>query len=231
MFDLAGYRRALKFIAPYWPRLALILLVGVASTAFGLIQPYISKLLIDDALLKRDFRMLILVSGVMIGVTVLGFALNIFSSYQYVRVSAAVLFDMRLALYRHLQTLSPRFWAGRKMGDVVSRINNDIAEVQRVSADSLLSVLSNVVFLIGSAVIMAKLSLRLFAISAAVVPVSLWALTYYQRRLSDRVRVVRERSADIGSFLLETLLGLRLVIASHTEEREAARFRRHNQNF
>src|SRR5579885_1231026 len=165
MLDLAGYRRALKFIAPYWPRLVLILLAGAASTSFGLVQPYISKLLIDDALLKRDFRMLILVSAAMIGVTVSGFALNIFSSYQYVRGSASLLLDMRLALYRHLQTLSPRFWARRKLGDVVSRINNDIAEVQRVSADSLLSVLSNVVFLIGSAAIMTRLSPRLFAIS------------------------------------------------------------------
>ena len=90
--------------------------------------------------------MLGIVSGVMIGVTVLGFVLNIVSSYQYVRVSASVLFDMRLALCRHLQSLSPRFWARAKMGDVVSRINNDIAEVQRVSADSLMSVLSNLVF-------------------------------------------------------------------------------------
>src|SRR5579885_3037997 len=231
MLDLAGYRRALKFIAPYWPRLVLILLAGAASTSFGLVQPYISKLLIDDALLKRDFRMLILVSAAMIGVTVAGFALNIFSSYQYVRVSANVLFDMRLALYRHLQTLSPRFWARRKLGDVVSRINNDIAEVQRVSADSLLSVLSNVVFLIGSAAIMTRLSPRLFAISAAVVPLSLWALRHYQARLADRVRLVRERSADIGSFLLETLLGIRLVAASRAEAREADKFRAHNRNF
>ena len=138
------------------------MLAGIAATGFGLLQPYISKLLIDDALLKHNLRMLLIVSGLMFGVTVLGFVLNILSSYQYVRVSASVLFDMRLALYRHLQTLSPRFWARRKLGDVVSRINNDIAEVQRVSADSLLSVLSNVVFLIGSAAIMIALSPRLF---------------------------------------------------------------------
>jgi len=227
----AGYRRALAYIAPYWPRLVFILLAGIAATAFGLVQPYISKLLIDDALLKRDLHMLLVVSAAMVIVTVAGFALNIFSSYQYVRVSAAVLFDMRLALYRHMQTLSPRFWAKRQLGDVVSRINNDIAEVQRVSADSLLSVLSNVVFLIGSAAIMASLSLRLFFVSVAVVPVSLWALQHYQRRLAERVRTVRERSADIGSFLLETLLGIRLVVAAHAESREAERFRRHNQNF
>src|SRR5271169_2085286 len=224
---LDGYRRALRFIVPYWPRLVLILLAGIAATGFGLVQPYISKLLIDDALLKRNLRMLWIVSGLMFGVTVLGFILNILSSYHYVRVSASVLFDMRLALYRHLQTLSPRFWARSKLGDVISRINNDIAEVQRVSADSLLSVLSNIVFLIGSAAIMLSLSRRLFLVSVAAVPASVWALQHYQHRLAARVRTVRERSSDIGSFLLETLLGIRLVTAAQAEKREVQRFRGH----
>jgi ATP-binding cassette subfamily B protein len=228
---LDGYRRALRFIVPYWPRLVFVLLAGIASTGFGLLQPYISKLLIDDALLKRNLRMLLIVSGLMFGITLLGFVLNILSSYQYVRVSASVLFDMRVALYRHLQTLSPRFWAQRKLGDVVSRINNDIAEVQRVSADSLLSVLSNVVFLIGSAAIMLALSPRLFLVSVAAVPASLWALQHYQHRLATRVRAVRERSSDIGSFLLETLLGIRLVVAARAESREVERFRARNQGF
>jgi ATP-binding cassette subfamily B protein len=228
---LDGYRRALRFIVPYWPRLVFVLLAGIASTGFGLLQPYISKLLIDDALLKRNLRMLLLVSGLMFGVTVLGFVLNIFSSYQYVRVSASVLFDMRVALYRHLQTLSPRFWAQRKLGDVVSRINNDIAEVQRVSSDSLLSVLSNVVFLIGSSAIMLALSPRLFLVSVAAVPASVWALQHYQHRLAVRVRAVRERSSDIGSFLLETLLGIRLIVSAQAESREVERFRARNQSF
>jgi ATP-binding cassette subfamily B protein len=231
VISLAGYRRALQFIVPYWPRLVLILATGVVSTGFGLLQPYFSKLLIDDALLRRDMRMLLIVSGLMFGVTVVGFALNILSSYTYVRFSASVLFDMRLALYRHLQMLSPRFWAQRKLGDVISRINNDIAEVQRVSADSLLSVLSNIVFLIGSIGIMITLSPRLFLVSVAAVPVSLWALKHYQHRLAERVRTVRERSSDIGSFLLETLLGIRLVVSARAESREVDRFRARNQSF
>jgi ATP-binding cassette subfamily B protein len=228
---LDGYRRALRFIVPYRARLSFVLLAGIAATGFGLLQPYISKLLIDEALAKRNLRMLLAVSGLMLGVTVVGFVLNILSSYQYVRVSASILFDMRLALYKHLQTLSPRFWARTKLGDVVSRINNDIAEVQRVSADSLLSVLSNVVFLIGSAGIMIALSPRLFLVSVAAVPASVWALQHYQHRLAARVRAVRERSSDIGSFLLETLLGIRLVVSARAESREVERFRGRNQSF
>jgi ATP-binding cassette subfamily B protein len=229
--SLDGYRRALRFIRPYRVRLVVVLLTGIAATGSGLLQPYVSKLLIDDALLRHNLRMLIAVSGIMLAVTVLGFVLNILSSYQYVRVSASVLFDMRLALYRHLQTLSPRFWARTRLGDVVSRINNDIAEVQRVSADSLLSVLSNIVFLAGSTSIMIALSPRLFLVSVTALPVSVWALRHYQSRLAARVQTVRERSADIGSFLLETLLGIRLVISARAESRELERFRQRNQGF
>jgi len=228
---IEGYRRALRFVIPYWTRLIFVLLAGVAATGFGLLQPYLSKLLIDDALSKRNFRMLLVVSGLMFGVTVVGFVLNIFSSYQYVRVSASVLFDMRVALYRHLQTLSPRFWARARLGDVISRINNDIAEVQRVTADSLLSVLSNIVFLIGSAAIMISLSPKLFLVSLAAVPAGVWALHHYQHRLAQRVRAVRERSSEIGSFLLETLLGIRVVVSARAEAREVRQFRARNQSF
>jgi ATP-binding cassette subfamily B protein len=228
---LAGYRRAVRFLIPYRWRMLVILLTGIAATSFSLAQPYISKLLIDDALLKRDFHALVTVSLLMLGVTVANFALNIFSSYQYVRVSALVLFDMRVALYRHLQSLSPRFWARAKLGDVVSRINNDISEVQRISADSLLSVLSNLVFLVGSSAIMLSLNAKVFFLSIAVLPLSVWSLRYYQGRLATRVRAVRERSADIGSFLLETLLGFRLVVTAHAETREVERFRVRNQSF
>ncbi|MFL6415535.1 MAG: hypothetical protein ACJ74Y_07685, partial [Bryobacteraceae bacterium] len=66
-----GYRRALSFANPYWARLAVILLVGVAATLFGLAQPYISKLLIDNALLRKDFHALLVVSGLMVLVTAL----------------------------------------------------------------------------------------------------------------------------------------------------------------
>jgi ATP-binding cassette subfamily B protein len=227
----AGYKRVARFLIPYRWRLVYILLTGVAASTFGLVQPYISKLLIDEALLRRNFHALLMISLMMVGATALSFALNILSSYQYVGVSAAVLFDMRVALYRHLQLLSPRFWARSKLGDVVSRINSDISEVQRVAADSLLSVLSNVVFLIGSAVIMASLNVRLFLLSVAVVPFSLWALRHYQNKLSGRVKAVRQSSADIGSFLLETLLGIRAVVTAGAEVREVARFRERNQTF
>jgi ATP-binding cassette subfamily B protein len=225
------YGRLRVFLRPYTARLVWILGISLVATALGLVQPFLSKLLIDTALLRRDWSALCWVAGLMFGGTVVGFLLNILASYQYVRVSAAMLFDMRLAVYRHLQRLSPRFYAKWRLGDLVSRLNNDIGEVQRVSADTLLSVLSNVVFLAGSVAMMCYLNLRLFVLSVLLVPLCLYAFHHYQKKLTGFTQQLRERGADLGSLFVETLLGVRLVVCSNAGEFEARRFRERNQAF
>jgi ATP-binding cassette, subfamily B, bacterial len=225
------YRRIFKFILPYWRGLTLVLALSLVSTLLGLAQPYITKLLIDEALLRRNVTALTTVAALMVVVTVLGFALNIVSSYRYVAVSASVLFDMRLAVYQHLQKLSPRFYTRTKLGEIVSRLNNDISEVQRVAADTLLAAVSNVIFLVGSVVIMLMLNWKLFLLSIVLIPISLIALKRYRAKLASNVQRMRERSADIGSFLIETLMGMRLVVTSNTQQSEVDRFRDKNQSF
>lgn len=228
---LADYRRTVAYVIPYWRKLAFVLALSLISTLFGLAQPYITKLLIDEALLQRNTKALVLVAGLMVVVTLAGFALNIVCSLRYVAVSANILFDMRLAVYRRLQQLSPRFFARTKLGEIVSRLNNDISEVQRVAADTVLAAIGNAIFLAGSIVIMISLNWKLFLASVLLVPVSVIALRRYQSKLALEVRRTRERSADIGSFLIETLMGVRLVVLSNAQEREAGRFREMNRGF
>ena len=227
----AQYKRALAYVVPYWRGLLAVMLLGLFSTAVGLVQPYISRLLIDDALLRRNLHALTMIAIAMVVVTIVGFVLNIASSYFYVRLSAESLFDMRLAVYRHLQQLSPRYFTQKKLGDIVSRINNDIGEVQRVCSDTLLSVLSNLLFLVGSIAIMSWLNWRLMLASIALLPVGIFALRHYQGRLTVQTADLRQRSSDLGSFLIESLLGMRLIVASATEKYEAERFREYNSSF
>lgn len=205
--------------------------IGLVSTAVGLAQPWISKLLIDEALIQRNRDMLLVAATLLVALTVLGFALGIVSSYLYLKLSAEVLFEMRLAVYRHLQRLSPRFYARTRMGDIASRINSDIAEIQRISADTLLALPPNLLFLTGSVVLMLWLNARLFLVSVALVPLAVISMRHFQRRLAARAAGVRERSADIGSFLVESLLGMRLVVASAAEQAEQSKFRALNRRF
>ena len=224
-------RRALAYVRPYAGALVPVVLISTAGTALGLALPYLSKAMIDDAILGGDFPLLLRIAGLFVGITILGFVANVASGMRYTRVSARILFDMRLALYRHLQRLSPRFYARTPLGDIVSRINNDIAEIQRVTADAALGLFGNVLFLFGTVGMLVWLDARLFLVGLVALPPSLWALVRYRRRLEGRVRRVRERSADIGSFLIETVQGMRAVVAANAQGREAKRFARHNDRF
>ncbi|MDX1495641.1 MAG: ABC transporter ATP-binding protein, partial [Longimicrobiales bacterium] len=120
------FRRALRHVRPYVGALVPVVVLSLLGTGLNLVLPYLSKLIVDDAILAGDFRRLLVLVGVFLGVTAVSFGLNVVSGMRYTRVSADILFDMRLELYRHLQRLSPRFYARTPLGDIVSRINGDI---------------------------------------------------------------------------------------------------------
>ncbi len=224
-------RRALRFITPYWRRLTLVLALSAFSTALSLYLPLLSRDFVDRALIGRDMSTLVRVASIFAAVSIASFLINIASGLRYTRVSADILFDMRLEMYRHLQQLSPRFYARTRMGDIMSRINNDIGEIQRIAAETALAWVGNVLFLCGTIAMLAWLDLSLFAATVATAPLGIWALTHFRKRFEREVAVLRQRSADIGSFLIETLQAVRLVVASNAQHREVDRFRARNASF
>lgn len=229
--DWGTYRRLAPFLRPYRGALLLVLLISLLSTALGLAQPYLSKLMIDEALLRRDMGALVRIAAIMIGVTVAGFGVNILASYRYVAVSAAMLYDIRAALLRHLQSLSPRFYGSFRLGDLVSRMNSDVSDVQRIASDTLLSVVSNLLFFVGCVAMMLWLDWRMFLVSVVLVPASLATFAHYQRRLTALTREMRERSADLGSLLVDTVMGMRVVASLRAGEHEVCRFKARNDAF
>ncbi|HEY7394565.1 MAG TPA: ABC transporter ATP-binding protein [Gemmatimonadaceae bacterium] len=224
-------RRALSYVAPYWRRLATVVLLSLASTALALYIPYLSRLLIDRALLGGDRNALTAILLQFAGLTLGSFVLNVVSGLIYTRASAEILFDMRLGLFRQLQRLSPRFYAEMPIGQIAARINGDIGEIQRVAAEIALAWVGNVIFLVGSVVILYRLDRVLFLASIGVLPIALWALVSYRSRLERAVSRVRDRSADVGAFLIETLLGMKVVVGFNSQTREITRFRNRNDAF
>ncbi|MDE0731251.1 MAG: ABC transporter ATP-binding protein, partial [Longimicrobiales bacterium] len=225
------FRRALDFVRPYGWALAPVVILSLLGTGLGLVLPYLSKLLVDDALVAQDFDALLNIVGLFVGITAASFLMNVLSGMRYTKVSADILFDMRLDLYRHLQRLSPRYYAKTPLGDVVSRINGDIGEIQRVTAEATLAWLGQLIALVGTVGMLIYLDIQLFFAGLITLPPALFALLRYRRQLEARVRNLRERSADIGTFLIETLQGMRTVVGANAQEREVDRFRNKNDSF
>ncbi|MDT7534970.1 ABC transporter ATP-binding protein [Sphingobium sp. SA2] len=229
--DWGAYKRLTPFLKPYRGALVVVLAISLVSTMLGLAQPYLSKLMIDEALLRRDMGALVKIAAIMITVTIAGFAVNILASYRYVALSAAMLYDIRAALLRHLQTLSPRFYGSFRLGDLVSRMNSDVSDVQRIASDTLLSVVSNLLFFVGCVAMMLWLDWKLFLVSVVLVPASLATFAYYQRRLTALTRDMREKGADLGSLLVDTVMGMRVVASLRAGEHEVERFKGRNDAF
>ena len=219
------------FVRPYGWALLPVVVLSLVGTGLSLVLPYLSKLLVDDALVAQDFNALLNIVGLFVGITAASFLMNILSGMRYTKVSADILFDMRLDLYRHLQRLSPRYYAKTPLGDVVSRINGDIGEIQRVTAEATLAWLGQLIALVGTVGMLIYLDVRLFFVGLITLPPALFALLRYRRQLEARVRDLRERSADIGTFLIETLQGMRAVVGANAQEREVDRFRHKNDSF
>ena len=135
-----------------------------------------------------------------IALGVLGFILNVTSGLRYTRVSAEILFDMRLSLYAHLQRLSPRFYASTRIGDIISRINNDIGEIQRVAAETALAWFGNVRDLLSGPWELVAIILALGPVSGAHLnPV----VTLVDRTLGGLS--TREAAGYVGAITFETV--------------------------
>ncbi|HWP49225.1 MAG TPA: ABC transporter ATP-binding protein [Candidatus Limnocylindrales bacterium] len=208
-----------------------VFFLSILATLFGLGYPLFTKFFIDEVLLKGNTQLLVTLTVGMFVIALLGFLLAGVNRYLYTWISARILFDMRMALYRHLQGLSLRFYTRTKIGEILARINTDLAEIQRITTDVLLSSFTNLLTLMGTLGFLLWLNYRLFLVSSLLLPWVALGLRYFRPRIADKAREIRDRNADLGSFLIETFQGIKLIKAFGAEELEVERFARKHEAY
>ncbi len=217
-------RAALKwlysFLLPQRGALFGLAMLSILATGLVLLQPWFTKLIIDDGLLAADFDALLRYS---LGLLLLGLCATLLSGYnriKHTRLSGAVLFALREDVYAHLQKLPPTFFSRQRSGDLVSRMDRDVAEIQRFAVDTLFSAFSGVVGLVGTLGMMLILSWQLSLVLLAVIPLELFYLKVMRPRVERRNRQLRERGADISSFLTEKIPAIKFIQSAAGEDRE-----------
>jgi len=227
----ASLRWLYSFVRPHRLAIAGLLGLSVCASALVLVQPWLTKLLIDDGLLARNFPMLVLIAGLMIVAGLLGTALSGINRYLHTRLSGRMLFALRDDLYRHLQTLSPSFYGQRRIGDLMSRLDGDVAEIQRFAVDSLFSAVSSVIGLVVAIAMLLTLSWKLSLLALVLIPLDVLWLRWMRRKVERDVRQLRERSADMSSFMVETLPVMKFIQSAGQQQREARRLETLGQGY
>lgn len=219
------------FVRPHWRAIGVLLGLSLGASLLALAQPWLVKTLIDEGLLAKDYQTLWHMAAIMIAAGLLGTVLAGVNRYLHTRLSGRILFALRDDLYRHLQRLSPTFYGRRRTGDILSRLDGDVAEIQRFAVDSLFSAVSAVIGLVGAVALMLMLSWQLSLLLALLIPVEVLWLRWMRRKVEREVRSLRERSADVSSFLVETLPAMKFIQAAGQQGREAGRLDQLGQGY
>jgi ATP-binding cassette, subfamily B, multidrug efflux pump len=217
-YDVRLIRRLWWFIRPYrrlfWGSMLCLPLVS----AFSLVQPYLLKLAIDEYMARGNARGVAMIGGLYAAALVGEF---VFLYLQYtltMTVAQLSLADLRVKLFAHVQRLSTRFFDRNPVGRLVTRLTTDVDVINEMFAAGGLTILMDVVTLLGIVVIMLAIDFRLALVTLSLVPLIALGINFFRLKARQSYRRIRERIARLNSYLQEALAGM-TVIQLFTRER------------
>jgi subfamily B ATP-binding cassette protein MsbA len=219
------FRRLLAFVRPYRVRLAVALGAIVVSSLLGLAGPYMIQYLVNAIIPGGDPSVLNAIALVLIGIFALQSVFYFVRGYLLAYTGERVMVDMRLALYEHLQSLSQSFFTERRIGELVSRLTNDVATVRAVVTSDIATALSQTLTFVGALVLILVISWQLTLFMLALIPPVVLLAILFGRRLRRLSSAVQDTLAGATTVLEESIAGVRVVQSFTREQYEIGRFR------
>jgi len=215
---LWGYLRRQK-----WALVSALVLVTISS-GLGLLGPFLMGRIIDRYILKGDLPGLGRMALLMIGVYVTAATVNWLQTYVMAATAQRTVRDIRNDLFTKLQTLSLRFFDQRSHGELMSRLSNDVENISNVLSESVTQIISSVLTLIGVAVMMFVLNVRLALVSMITLPLMVFLSQTLARHTRKGFRAQQEMLGDLNGIIEETITGQRVVKAYGREQTVIAQF-------
>jgi ATP-binding cassette subfamily B protein len=224
------FLRLLKFGRPQLGAILLGFALTVASTAAGLIPPYLTEPLIDDVLFPRQYGVDVPFSLVwyylagMAAASVLAWLLGWARSYVMARVGERISAALRDRTYGHMLRLSLEFFGGKRTGDLMSRISTDTDRICQFLSVNVVDFATDILMLLGTAIILIAKSPILAAATLCPLPVVAWIAHRVRLALRNGFNDTAKAWAAMTSVLADTIPGIRVVKAFAQEGREEDRF-------
>jgi ATP-binding cassette subfamily B protein len=221
--------RVLGYAAPYRWHIASMLVLILVSAGLGLLTPLILRDLIDRTIPTGNINRLVMLALALLLIPAAGGGINVVQRRLNSRVGEGVIYDLRAALYAHLQRMSLRFFTNTKVGELMSRLNNDVVGAQNAISNTIVSIATNIVQAVAVLVVMLTLEWHLTLISILILPLFI----IVARKLGAQLRTIARQQLDgiaemnammnetlnIGGALLVKLFGREVVESERFKER------------
>ncbi len=212
-YDPKVARGLLQFVKPYAGQILISLVFMIIVTTAGVAGPYFVKLAIDEGIARNDLTALRNIVLVYLVVSIIQLITNFLRVRIMSRVGQHILYDVRMAMFEHLQKLSLSFYNRYSVGRVITRVINDVGTLREFITWAVLAIVRNLLAIIGTLIAMLSLNLRLSLITFAVVPLMALATIFYRNLARRNYRRVRAAVSWTNSVLAENVNGVRVVQA------------------
>jgi ATP-binding cassette subfamily B protein len=235
---VAGFLDLFRWVRPYRGRFLAAILVSMVSMSFGLAFPWLAGRLIDAALpslepIPPDAWMpgVDTVALVLVGTLAAQAALTFFSSYSFNRVGESSVVALRKAVYARLIALPMRFFSEHRVGELTSRLSNDLAQIQEVLTFMVAAAIRQTMLLLGGVTMIACTSWRLALVMVSSFPVLIALAVFFGRRIRKLSHRAQDELAESAVTVEETLQNIATVKAFTNETCESARYGRELDRF
>jgi subfamily B ATP-binding cassette protein MsbA len=221
---MAVLRRLYGYLKPYWKQLLLISVLLLVWTGLDLLPPLFQGAVVDRVVIEGDLSQLL---PLIIGLIVVYAALQLVSGADlYLRhaLGERFILDLRVRLYEYLQRLSLSYFERTSTGEIMSRITNDVNELEHFVTHGSSLTLVDLLRLAGTSIVLLWLDWRLALVALLPVPLLAVALRLFNRRVRPIYRQVRDRLGDINARLQDNISGIRVIQAFGQERAALDRF-------
>jgi len=210
-YDARLMGRLWKYIRPYRGLFVLSLICLPINSAFVLAQPYLLKIAIDRYISVKNFGGLTM-TGLLYAACMVGdFALFYVQYYLTMLVAQKSLAGLRLDLFSHVQTLPASFFDRNPVGRTLTRLTTDVDVISEMFAAGAMTILMDVVTLVGIVAIMIAIDLRLALVTLSLLPLMLLAINFFRLKARESYRAIRERIARLNAYLQEAISGIAVI--------------------
>ena len=210
-------KRIFGWLKPYWKQLLVVFIAICISSVFSLLPAVLTGRIIDEGLIGRNLKQLIILICFSLGVTLGANLIGVLESYMNTWIAQHITFDMRNKMYRHLQQMSQKFFTSNNQGDIVTRMTSDIGGVQQIITGTLTQIFSNVITLVVALVAMYQKNWILATLGVLVIPLFViptrsagktrWSLTRDAQACNDEVNGILNETLSVSGQLLVKLFG------------------------
>src|SRR5690606_7036033 len=200
-----------QILAPYKWHLALVFVLLIAVTSVSLSQPYLVQRAVDGPIASGEIDGLVPYGIVYFASIIVVFVLRFAHTYLLQTVGQNALVYLRQILFEHILKQDMRFFNTTPVGQIVSRMSNDIEALTELLSTSIVMVASNMVTLVGIIITMFAINWRLALLGLAVLPIMTVATVYWRKKIRRASSLVHKVIAEYLAFLNEQFNGMLVV--------------------